>query len=503
MGDVRTFMKFTVENFGPIQEAENIEVKPMTVFVGPSNTGKSYMAMLIYASIKALLSRSENRAWRITRRDIRARSIKILSACDKSEKEEACQLIKECFKIWAEAISELWKDRVQYCFGEDGHDLIKGAIVKIADSSTTNIEINLTHYEGSKISNNILVLIYDNIRQLLNSDEISVELEYLRGLEEGRALHMLDFPMMEILYDQFLDTLHKQKPRKIENINKLHRHSGRKGSAYYLPAIRGGILQSHRTLVGALIGRAPLAAIKPFKQVPLFNGVLADFMQGLISINDQPGFRFHKHKSIRNRPGSHAEKIKNVAEEIEKEILSGKIEITESHETGYPDFQYSFKSNGNSENLSLMNASSTVSELASVVLFINNYLSPGSYFILEEPEAHLHPKAQREIAVMLAKLVKAGVNVLITTHSDIVCDQIGNFIYAEKSSDSKVENIPEESCATYIFEKSKNSNHGKTKVEPVPFDMEGGFATKDHLDVHSDLYNETVKLMEKQPNDND
>ena len=38
----------TVSNFGPIAEA-SIELRPMSVFVGPSNTGKSYMAALIYA----------------------------------------------------------------------------------------------------------------------------------------------------------------------------------------------------------------------------------------------------------------------------------------------------------------------------------------------------------------------------------------------------------------------------------------------------------------------
>ena len=42
-----------VENFGPIAEAKNIEFKPMTVFVGPSNTGKTYLAMLMHSVLKA------------------------------------------------------------------------------------------------------------------------------------------------------------------------------------------------------------------------------------------------------------------------------------------------------------------------------------------------------------------------------------------------------------------------------------------------------------------
>ena len=37
-----------VENFGPIEAAE-IDLRPLTVFVGESNTGKTYLAALIYA----------------------------------------------------------------------------------------------------------------------------------------------------------------------------------------------------------------------------------------------------------------------------------------------------------------------------------------------------------------------------------------------------------------------------------------------------------------------
>ena len=42
-----------VENFGPIAEAKDIEFKPMTVFVGPSNTGKTYLAVLLHAFLQA------------------------------------------------------------------------------------------------------------------------------------------------------------------------------------------------------------------------------------------------------------------------------------------------------------------------------------------------------------------------------------------------------------------------------------------------------------------
>ena len=45
--------RLEVSNFGPIVEA-NVEMRPLTVFVGPSNTGKSYLAILLYVLHRAL-----------------------------------------------------------------------------------------------------------------------------------------------------------------------------------------------------------------------------------------------------------------------------------------------------------------------------------------------------------------------------------------------------------------------------------------------------------------
>ena len=41
-------IELEVKDFGPIVEAR-IDLRPLTVFVGPSNTGKSWLAVLIYA----------------------------------------------------------------------------------------------------------------------------------------------------------------------------------------------------------------------------------------------------------------------------------------------------------------------------------------------------------------------------------------------------------------------------------------------------------------------
>jgi predicted ATPase len=48
----------------------------------------------------------------------------------------------------------------------------------------------------------------------------------------------------------------------------------------------------------------------------------------------------------------------------------------------------------------------------------------GSFFIVENPEAHLHPSAQSKIGRFLAMVAKAGVNVIVETHSDHVINGI-------------------------------------------------------------------------------
>lgn len=46
-------IQVTVRDFGPIEHGR-VDLRPLTVFVGPSNTGKTYMSILIYALHRGL-----------------------------------------------------------------------------------------------------------------------------------------------------------------------------------------------------------------------------------------------------------------------------------------------------------------------------------------------------------------------------------------------------------------------------------------------------------------
>ena len=53
-----------------------------------------------------------------------------------------------------------------------------------------------------------------------------------------------------------------------------------------------------------------------------------------------------------------------------------------------------------------------------------------TFIILEEPEAHLYPDAQKEISELLAIFMSAGNAALITTHSPYVLGAINNLLFA-------------------------------------------------------------------------
>ena len=44
--------------------------------------------------------------------------------------------------------------------------------------------------------------------------------------------------------------------------------------------------------------------------------------------------------------------------------------------------------------------------------------SPGAILLIENPEAHIHPRAQAELMKLLMKAAKAGIQIIIETHSD-------------------------------------------------------------------------------------
>ena len=123
-------------------------------------------------------------------------------------------------------------------------------------------------------------------------------------------------------------------------------------------------------------------------------------------------------------------------------------------------------------------------------------MQPGDTLIIEEPEAHLHPGAQADMAVILARLVRAGVKVIITTHSDWLLQEIGNLIRVgelEKTGEVVSElptSLQKEHVGVWHFQKDG-------KVEEIPYNRIDGVEPMEYLDVAEDLYNRSARLQNR------
>ena len=174
-------------------------------------------------------------------------------------------------------------------------------------------------------------------------------------------------------------------------------------------------MQTQRVIASSLVARSIRTALEA-SEIPTLAGVVVDFMTELILYEERARLR------KRARPN---EGINYLANALESDVLAGQI-IMNPSPTGYPEFLY--RPQGTEQDMRLTRSSSMVSELAPLVLFIRGLVRPGDTLIIEEPEAHLHPAAQAQMAATLARLVRAGVRVLVTTHSDFMLQEIGNLM---------------------------------------------------------------------------
>ena len=262
---------------------------------------------------------------------------------------------------------------------------------------------------------------------------------------------------------------------KREGVLTRHRNPEQNNEkCHYLPAARSGLLQSYRLVAGSLMDLTLRSDDGP-SEIPTLSEVTVDFM---------------RHLTFYEENGKSVPEIQRIAEALESGILAGKIIVTTSR-GGYP--KYNYCPDGWGQEVSLTRTAAIVSELAPLVLFLRGLVRPGDTLIIEEPEAHLHPGAQADMAVVLARLVRAGVRVIITTHSDWLLEEIGNLVLEgllEDETDQPPSWLLPEEVSVWHFQKDE-------PVKEIPFKPRGGLSPEDYEDVAEGLYNRSVNLQQR------
>lgn len=460
-------VEIAVKNFGPIVEA-NIDLRPLTVFVGPSNTGKTYFATLVYA-----LQGVSGGFSPFPLRDLANSSlVSVLHQLQKryflSTSSEEKKAITELLKVIRELLEKLVTSRSPFKFSD-----IPQVLRAYLQSSLTNSEVI-----GRELNRCFDLKSVSDLIRFTNrsSHEMKISLKVSSEDQEWWNFNMTttksDFVVDGgVNADLVLNPDNELRWDSISN-DKFIDHPSNSREGYYLPASRSGIIQSHRVMASSLIERAVRSS---GSEMPTLSSVVVDFMKQLPIYEE-------------NKESDGA--IPIIAAALENEVLAGKI-IAKPLLSGYPEFFY--QPHGVKEEIPLNQTSSMVSELVPLVLYLRGLIHPGDTLIIEEPEAHLHPGAQADMAVILARLVRAGVRAIVTTHSDWLLEEISNLalegLLGEETDEMASWLLPDE-VGVWHFQKDK-------PVKEIAFDTREGISPKDFEDVAEGLYNRSVNLQQR------
>lgn len=354
----------SVEDFGPIKSA-SVTLAPFTVFSGRNNTGKSYMASLIWAVVNAseLLTRPD------------AANVAPFAAAQ----ELARAILRGDQSIidtdgWNKVIN--WINALL----DDRSVNLPNRVLACADfrSATSRVSLSAVVPE-LRVQWNIVA----------GPDGVGDKPGRPRGtgwryLEDNQTLLITGTPDASNRHIDLslLGTL----------ANCL---SGQYGPVIYIPAARTGLMVALKSLIAALFGSLDEEEIERRSTLP---PPVRYFLADVNSATERP-----------NQPHY------AIAETLESEILNGRIIQAENG-----DFRFAIK--GVRTPLPLHAASSLVTELAPFIVLLKSGIEGA--LIFEEPEAHLHLDAQRALARVLVRLINTGTPVLVTTHSDTFLQQI-------------------------------------------------------------------------------
>jgi hypothetical protein len=485
--------RIDIEDFGPILRA-SVDVRPFTVFIGPSNTGKSYLAILIYALHRSLATGHGWVPWpaldaRIARmtttpseellQDLAGWAEKVSSEPPVPSPPSSVTAHIDAVLGNAKWLESALTDELRRCFGVD-----RLAVLARRPGADVGARVGFGGDEGG-------------------AETARYEFRFGSG-DPGLSGHVASsssrLPNAALLkemvnectadWNPFDDDTFEEEFDSASFLRLIVAHLFRASigpmhrPAYYLPADRTGVMHSHQVVVSTLVQSATTAGLRPSTNVPMLSGVLADFLNQLIDMGggQRPG---------RQKP------VAELAAALERAMLKGAVQLTRTG-ASYPRFTY--RPDDWKDDLPLMRASSMVSELAPVVLYLRHLVQRGSVLIIEEPESHLHPAMQAAFARELARLVRTGIRVVITTHSEWFLEQIGNLVRLFSLPENQRAGIngadvalsPEE-VGAWLFKPGP----GGSVVEEVEVDPETGLFPTDYDEVSQSLYNEGADIFNR------
>jgi predicted ATPase len=467
-------MEIELKNFGIVKNFKFNTEDDFTIIFGKNNTGKSYAISVVYLIVKNLLLLEEAIIFRHVFPDLN--SDKYIAKFNTSlENRKSISIKREIEEIIRDILSEILVTNISESF-------------KSTFDSIGNLQNQLSREELLITINSDLINFTLKIdKERLFISELSINREDIELRRSQRKMSIKEQNSKIIIYtsdsqDFLSDTLENFILESTFSIS--YDVKERINSIYYLPASRSGLYQA-LSAFGQII--AELSKSRKFTtkkvELPSISEPLSDYFLELSTIK-------LRKKEIENR-------ITKIANQIENNILNGKIEFDKQTK------KIIFKPNGTDLKLDLSYTSSMVSEISPIVSYLRYVINYADEFnrvpsflrrkkfnnakpliIIEEPEAHLHPDIQIALLKEFVELSKDDVKFIVTTHSNYMFNKFNNLVLSR--------DIDIEKASSLLFKESLEGSM-VIKLELDEF----GIEDENFIYTSENLYNEKMKLIKQ------
>lgn len=407
-------MRVTISNFGPIKQFEFDLCKDLIITYGMNNIGKSYAMQSLYLILKHLLDMDcDSRNFYIE--DVQGLALEIKYSLKSLESTKYIDLTDKIngllLKFFNSKFKKGLENSFENTFGElaySGSGTQDGASI---DISVENIFVRIIIDKGIEIRN---CEFKNKVFIGIPYSESNVALRR----ENGVYLHP---GKEETIDDVSLPNIQNMlNSHAMEEIRSLAFAVSKYISGiYFFPASRSGIYSGMSAF-------APIMAeysknrelLKDKIELPSISEPIADYLILLSGVSGS------------NTPEN---ELSIPAKEIEKEILKGEVTFDSIKKT------LLYKPLNMNTRLKMNHVSSMVSEISPIVAFLKYivdgrkskqeaHLAAKPIIFIEEPEAHLHPENQLKLAEVFVMLVKSGMKIVASSHSNYIFNKLNNMV---------------------------------------------------------------------------
>ena len=384
-------MNFSFSNLGAIKATE-MELRPLTIIIGPNNSNKTYIAYTVYGLLHELLS---------SRIGVPVASSGIDSKKAPSNYNWHDKLKSELSLYQRRA--ESWFARNLGTFFQDSSDrLFSGTSVKVSFSETEFQDAlkNLSKIKAIKSLRGTINLSLSNSDIHIHTDD---------------SLSFGPLRLRDVLIRLLNSTNNFIYPKP-----------------FLLPAERNAFVITYKMLANrrykflretqrGLFGKS---SNKQRRQLELlreqgdirYPQPVEDFLDFLTDVELESEKEYKSKKR---------QDFINLADYIELNIQNNNKTNWKVTELGGREIKVSI----NKElEIDLYNASSSIKQISPLLLYLRYRAQENDLLIIDEPEMNLHPESQAKLLEALAILVNLGVKVLLTTHSPYFMAHLNNLV---------------------------------------------------------------------------